>query len=94
MLLFRTEMAKFGLLVVGQPAAKNANAMLKYPKKPNKKTAPASTPKMVAVIKNGMTKQEMKESGEHWANHQGPYLTLAEVIAIETAKAETTRTSS
>ncbi len=92
MLLFRTEMAKFGLLVVGQPAAKNANAMLKSPKNPSKKTAPA--PKLVAVIKNGMTKQEMKESGEHWANHPGPYLTLAEVIAIETAKAETPRTSS
>lgn len=43
-------------------------------------------PKRIAVIKNGMTEQEMDESEEAWANHQGPYMTLAEVLAIEKAK--------
>ena len=33
-----------------------------------------------------MTEQEMDESEEAWANHQGPYMTLAEVLAIEKAK--------
>lgn len=60
--------------------------MLKSPKIPNKKTTAASAPKWVAVIKNGMTEQEMDESGEAWATHQGPYMTLAEVLAVEKAK--------
>lgn len=38
-------------------------------------------PKRIAVIKNGMTQQEIDESGEHWANHQGPYMTIAETLA-------------
>ena len=29
----------------------------------------------------------MAESGERWANHKGAYLTLADVLAIEAAKA-------
>lgn len=33
-----------------------------------------------------MTEQEMNESEEAWANHQGPYMTLAEVLAIEKAR--------
>lgn len=28
-----------------------------------------------------MTKQEMDESGEHWVNHPGPYMTVAETLA-------------
>jgi hypothetical protein len=48
---------------------------------------------MVAVIKNGHTDAELEEMGERWVNHQGPYLTLAETIAIEKAKAEKARTS-
>lgn len=60
--------------------------MLKSPINPNKKAPVAPSQKLVAVIKNGMTKQEMKESGDAWANHQGPYLTLAETIAIEKGK--------
>jgi len=35
----------------------------------------------VAVIKNNLTEQEMEESGEHWANHQGPYMTVAQTLA-------------
>ena len=56
--------------------------MLKTPKKPTKKAAP----KLVAVIKNGHTDAELDEMEERWVNHQGPYMTLAEVIAIEKAK--------
>ena len=41
---------------------------------------------MIAVIKNGHTDAEMDEMEERWATHQGPYLTLAQVIAIEKAK--------
>ncbi len=41
---------------------------------------------MVAVIKNGHTDAELAESGERWVNHTGPYMTLAEVLAIEAAK--------
>ena len=56
--------------------------MLRTPKKPTKKAAP----KLVAVIKNGHTDAELDEMEERWANHQGPYLTLAEVLAIEKTK--------
>ena len=56
--------------------------MLRTPKKPTKKAAP----KLVAVIKNGHTDAELDEMEERWVNHQGPYLTLAEVIATEKAK--------
>jgi hypothetical protein len=77
-------MTKFGPLVADRQAAKNETAMLKSPKNPNKKTTAA--PKMVAVIKNGHTAAELKEMGERWVNHQGPYLTVAETIAIEKAK--------
>lgn len=55
--------------------------MLKSPKNPNKRAAPEVVPKLVAVIKNGLTKQEMDESGEHWVNHPGPYMTVAETLA-------------
>jgi hypothetical protein len=60
--------------------------MIKTSKHQNKKSAQSSTPKLVAVIKNGMTEQEMKESGEQWATHKGPYMTLQEVLDIEAAK--------
>lgn len=45
-----------------------------------------AAPKLVAVIKNGHTDAELDEMEERWANHQGPSLTLAEVLAIEKAK--------
>lgn len=38
-------------------------------------------PKSIAVLKNSMSEQEMNESGEHWTNHQGPYMTVAETLA-------------
>jgi hypothetical protein len=79
-------MVKFDPLVADQRVEKNENVMLKTPKNPNKKSAQSPTPKMVAVIKNGMTEQEMKESGERWATHEGPYMTLQEVLDIEAAK--------
>ena len=37
--------------------------------------------KTVAVIKNNLTEQEMDELGEQWANHTGPYMTVAETLA-------------
>lgn len=55
--------------------------MLKSPKNPNKKAAAASAPKLVTVIKNNLTRQEMDEAGEHWVNHKGPYMTVAETLA-------------
>lgn len=55
--------------------------MLKPPRNPGKKAAAVPAPKLVAVIKNNLTEQEMNESGEHWANHQGPYMTIAETLA-------------
>ena len=76
-------MTKFTLSVADRQAEKNGIVMLKSPKSPTRK----ETPKMVAVIKNGHTDAELKEMGERWVNHQGPYLTLAETIAIEKAKA-------
>lgn len=75
-------MVKFVLLVVGLLAGKTEIDMLKPPKKPSEK----AIPKMVAVIKNGHTDAELDEMAERWVNHQGPYLTLGEVIAIEQAK--------
>jgi hypothetical protein len=41
---------------------------------------------MIAIIKNGHTDAELDEMEERWVNHQEPYLTLAEVLAIEKAK--------
>ena len=60
--------------------------MLKTPKNSSRKSAQSPMPKMVAVIKNGMTEQEMKESGKGWATHEGSYMTLQEVLDIEAAK--------
>lgn len=56
--------------------------MLRTPRKPTKQAAP----KLVAVIKNGHTDAELDEMEGRWVNHQVPYLTLAEVMAIEKAK--------
>ena len=58
--------------------------MLKTKKKITQKAAP----KLIAVIKNSHTDAEMEEMEERWVNHQGPYMTLAEVLAIEKAKQE------
>ncbi|MBC3789135.1 hypothetical protein [Spirosoma utsteinense] len=59
----------------------NEIAMLNSPRNPNKKAAAATAPKVIAVIKNNLTEQEMYESGAHWANHPGPYMTIAETLA-------------
>ena len=39
------------------------------------------------MLKNGHTEAELDEMEERWVNHPGPYLTLAEVLAIEAQKA-------
>lgn len=51
---------------------------------PNKKAAP----KRIAVIKNGHTDAELDEMEERWANHQGPYMTLAETLAHAAQRAK------
>ena len=66
----------------------NEIAMLKPPRNPNKKAAAIPAPKLVAVIKNSLTEQEMDASGEHWANHQGPYMTVAETLAYVAERAK------
>lgn len=55
--------------------------MLKSPRNPSKKVTAASAPKLIAVIKNNLTEEEMDELGEQWANHTGPYMTVAETLA-------------
>jgi hypothetical protein len=78
-------MVKFGPSVADRLAVNQEISMLRTPKNPTKKAAP----KLVAVIKNGHTEAELDEMEERWVNHQGPYMTLAEVIAIENAKYNT-----
>lgn len=64
--------------------------MLKSPRNPNKKAPAAPAPKLIAVIKNNLTEQEMQASGEHWANHKGPYMTVAETLAYAAERAKKT----
>ncbi|MBO0939402.1 hypothetical protein J2I47_22830 [Fibrella sp. HMF5335] len=52
----------------------------------NKKES-KTQPRKVRVIQNNHTAAELAESGDRWADHKGPYLSLAEVIAAEAAKA-------
>jgi hypothetical protein len=78
--------------VADRQAEKNEIDMLKSSKnKANLNSRNQATSLKVAVIKNGHTNTELAESGERWANHEGPYLTLAEVIAIESAKSSLKR---
>ena len=76
-------MAKFGQSVADQPAEKNEIVMLKSAN--NKE--PKTQPRKVRVIRNSHTDAELAESGERWADHQGTYLSLADVLAAEAAKA-------
>ncbi|SOD88585.1 hypothetical protein SAMN06269250_2741 [Spirosoma fluviale] len=59
--------------------------MLKSANNKGKKTQVTKASK-VKVIKNGHTSAELAESGERWATHSGPYLTLEDVLAIEASK--------
>ncbi len=81
-MLLWLERAKFVLSVADPLAVKQEIPMLKTKKNPSKKAAP----KMIAVIKNSHTEAELDEMEERWVNHQGPYLTLAEVLTIEKTK--------
>ena len=80
-------MAISGLSVVGLPAVKNEPVMLKSSR--NSSRNRTQTQKRVAVIKNAHTAAELDEIGERWATHSGPYLTVAETIAMEAAKNQT-----
>ena len=82
-LFFRLEMAKFGQSVADQPVEKNEIVMLKSAKNKESKTQP----RKVRVIHNSHTDAELAESGERWADHRGSYLSLADVLAAEVAKA-------
>lgn len=66
--------------------------MLKSSKNLNKKSTTASAPKLVTVIKNNLTEQEMNEAGEHWVNHKGPYMTVAETLAYAAERDKKTTT--
>ncbi|QHV98379.1 hypothetical protein [Spirosoma endbachense] len=59
--------------------------MLKSTNNKGKKSQTPDRPR-VRAIKNGHTAAELAESGERWANHSGPYLTLEEVMALEANK--------
>ena len=50
-------------------------------------------PEPIAVIKNSLTEQEMKESGEHWAAHKGPYMTIAETLVYAAERDKLTKQS-
>jgi hypothetical protein len=45
-------------------------------------------PKLVAVIKNSLTEQEMHEAGKRWVNHKGPYMTVAQTLAYAAERAK------
>jgi hypothetical protein len=81
-------MAIFVRSVADRPAANQETSMIKTPKKPTVKNHQKAAPRLIAVIKNGHTDAELDEMEERWVNYQGPRMTLAEVMAVEKAKAE------
>lgn len=54
--------------------------MLKTPKKESRK--------VVASIKNNLTKSEMSRLDDEWVSNQTPLLTLQDVLATKTAVTE------
>lgn len=58
--------------------------MLKSTKSQNEKASTA--PGKVAVVKNAHSAAELEKMGERWANHEGAYMKLSEVMAAEKAK--------
>ncbi len=58
--------------------------MIKTDKRPNNKLMP----KLVAVIRNAHTDAELDEMEERWANHTGPYMTVAETLAFADEQAQ------
>ena len=57
------------------------------------KNSKQAAPRSVALIKNEHTDAQLDAMEEHWANHPGPRMTLADVLAIEKARAEKTQSS-
>jgi len=53
-----------------------------------KRPEPQNNQEEVWMMKNSLTEQEMDEAGERWANHKGPYMTLAETLAHAAEKAK------
>jgi hypothetical protein len=73
-----SEMAKFALLVAGHPKLKLEMNMLK--------TSNKSSKRVVTVIKNEHTKDQMNALDDEWLNNKGPVMTLAETLAYAAEK--------
>jgi hypothetical protein len=71
-------MAKFALLVAGHPKLKLEMNMLK--------TSNKSSKRVVTVIKNEHTKDQMNALDDEWLNNKGPVMTLAETLAYAAEK--------
>lgn len=66
-------MVKFVPLVAGHPKLKLETSMLKTSNKGSKR--------VVTVIKNEHTKEQMNALDDEWLNKKGPIMTLAETLA-------------
>jgi hypothetical protein len=73
-------MVKFALLVAGHPKLKLETNMLK--------TSNKSSKRVVTVIKNEHTKEQMNALDDEWLNNKGPMMTLAETLAYAAEKAK------
>lgn len=67
------EMAKFARSVAGHPKLKLEMSMLK--------TSNKSSKRVVTVIKNEHTKEQMSALDDEWLTNKGPVMTLAETLA-------------
>jgi len=73
-------MVKFAPLVAGHPKLKLETSMLK--------TSNKSSKRVVTVIKNEHTKEQMNALDDEWLNNKGPIMTLAETLAYAAEKAK------
>jgi phosphate-selective porin len=78
-------MVKFALLVAGHPKLKLETSMLK--------TSNKSSKRVVTVIKNEHTKEQMNALDDEWLNSKGPIMTLAETLAYAAEKDKKRATS-
>jgi len=78
-------MVKFALLVAGHPKLKLETSMLK--------TSNKSSKRVVTVIKNEHTKEQMNALDDEWLNNKGPIMTLAETLAYAAEKDKKRATS-
>ena len=57
------------------------------------KTSNKSSKRVVTVIKNEHTKEQMNALDDEWLNNKGPMMTLAETLAYAAEKAKNRATS-